>query len=75
MPSCGFHKICAFFQNEMDYMPGTAGLYRRKYCMDRPGGCARHMVYSAPGAEAVPGDLYPYQQDRARDIIAACPAV
>ncbi len=70
MPNCRFHKICAFFRNEMDYMPGTAGMYRKQYCMGRPAQCARCMVYTAQGPEAVPDNLFPYQQKRVEAILS-----
>ena len=69
MSNCPFRRVCAFYRNEMEYMPGTAGLYRRKYCGTRSAGCARHMIYRAAGAQAVPPDLFPYQQARAAEIL------
>ena len=70
MASCRFRRICAFFQNEMEYMPGTAGLYRDRYCHKASSKCARYAIFRAAGREAVPPDLFPYQHDRAVDILA-----
>jgi hypothetical protein len=68
--SCRFRRSCAFFRNEMEYMPGTAGLYREKYCRRARSKCARYAVYHALGPQAVPSDLFPYQHDRAEAILA-----
>jgi len=74
VPTCPFRRVCAFFRNEMAYMPGTTGLYRRKYCAGRCADCARHMVYQSAGLRAVPTDLFPYQQNRVASILAKRPS-
>ena len=70
MADCSLQRTCLFFQNEMDYMPGTAGLYRAKYCTGSPSDCARRIVHDALGSGRVPEDLFPYQETRGRGIVA-----
>ena len=65
MSDCEFRKGCLFFRNQMDNLPGTAGLYRQQYCHGRRHQCARHMVQRELGGAAVPKDLLPYHHDRA----------
>lgn len=67
---CPFRRVCAFFRNEMEFMPGTAGLYRHRYCRRGSAQCARFRLYQALGAEAVPHDLFPYDEDRADSILS-----
>jgi len=69
MSDCEFRKGCLFFRNQMDNLPGTAGLYRRQYCHGRRSECARHMVQRELGPSAVPNDLLPYHHDRARSVL------
>lgn len=68
--SCRFRRTCAFFQNEMEYMPGTSGLYRQKYCRQASSQCARYALYQALGPKAVPPDLFPYDHERAQEILS-----
>lgn len=71
MSDCEFRKDCLFFRNEMDNLPGTAGLYRRQYCHGRRSGCARFMVRRELGEQGVPRDLLPYHHDRASALLDA----
>jgi hypothetical protein len=50
--------------------PATAEMMKKTYCRTNNAECARWMVASARGKEAVPPDLFPNQTDRARAIIS-----
>jgi hypothetical protein len=71
MADCDCLAGCPFFNDQMKDMQGTAALLKKKYCLDEYATCARHMVKDALGKPAVPADLYPHMQDRARQILAA----
>jgi hypothetical protein len=51
-------------------MPSTARLIKLKYCNGDSSECARYMVCTGLGRERVPGDLFPNQGEKAREIIA-----
>ena len=71
MAECEILSTCPFFNDKMAHKPETAAAYKKKYCQDDNSICARYMVRKALGKPKVPGDLYPEQEDRAREIIAA----
>jgi hypothetical protein len=70
MTECECLSGCPFFNDKMKEKPATAQIYKKSYCL---GGenekCARHQVKVAIGKENVPGDLYPNQNDKAKEII------
>ena len=70
MASCRYRRACAFFRNDMEYMPGTSGLYRQRYCHKDSASCARYAIYKALGPEVVPPDLFPYQHNRVETVLA-----
>jgi len=53
----------------MANMPGMAEMLKTKYCKSEYENCARYMVFSALGKDAVPMDMFPNQQDRAQEMI------
>jgi hypothetical protein len=69
MPDCPKIEKCPFFNDKMAAKPGTAAMYKGRYCRDDNSQCARWMI-GAAGCQ-VPPDLYPNQADRAREFIAA----
>ena len=71
MAECEVLNTCPFFNDNMTNMPEAAARYKVKYCQDDSSTCARYMVFKALGKPKVPSDLYPNQEDRAREIIAA----
>jgi hypothetical protein len=70
MAECICLPTCAFFNDKMGNMPATAAMMKTRYCLGDSSQCARHMVFSVLGREAVPATLYPAQVDRAREILA-----
>ncbi|MCF7886154.1 MAG: hypothetical protein K9M80_06645 [Candidatus Marinimicrobia bacterium] len=71
MSECECLEGCPFFNDKMANMPGTAEMYKKKYCKGDFDNCARHMIFEKLGKPAVPGDLFPNNQDRAKRIISA----
>ncbi len=53
----------------MANMPATSVLYKHRYCKGENSRCARLHVLEEAGPEAVPGDLFPNQWERAAEII------
>ena len=71
MARCPFRRFCGFFLNQMENLPGTAGMYRQRFCLDKPSACARYAVYRNAGREQVPVDLLPFEHDRVETILKA----
>jgi hypothetical protein len=71
MAECEVLSGCVFFNDKMANMPGTSAGFKRQYCQGDNSTCARYMVLKALGKAKVPVDLFPNQEDRAREIIAA----
>jgi len=71
MAECEVLSTCIFFNDKMRDMPGTAAIYKKKYCQGDNSICARYMVFKALGKPKVPSDLFPNQDEKAREIIAA----
>lgn len=69
MPVCERLPKCAFFNDKMKDMPAMSELYKRQYCQDDFGVCARHRVAIALGADKVPADLFPNQASRVSVIV------
>lgn len=68
MARCELVDTCIFFNDRMGGDPSMNALYRVRYCRSSPKECARYMVFSALGREAVPPDLYPNDVLRAMRI-------
>lgn len=71
MADCECLAGCPFFNDRMEDMPSMAHIFKNRYCHGDNFSCARYMVFKELGKENVPVDLFPNQQDRAQDIIAA----
>ena len=69
MADCECLPKCPFFNDKMSSKPATAELMKKQYCRDDFESCARYMVFKKLGREAVPADLFPSQQERARKIL------
>jgi hypothetical protein len=69
MADCECLKGCPFFNDKMASRPATSEMYKNAYCRGSNVQCARYIVFSALGREAVPVDLFPNQVDRAYDVI------
>jgi hypothetical protein len=70
MAECVCLAGCLFFNDRMANMPATATMMKSRYCLADNSQCARFMVFSVLGREAVPATLYPAQVERARQILA-----
>jgi hypothetical protein len=70
LPDCERIDGCAFFNDTIRDMPSTSALLKRIYCMQDKSGCARHMVLSRLGGDAVPPNLYPNDAARALEILS-----
>lgn len=68
MADCELVSGCIFFNDMMSNMPSTSSVFKLMYCNDNFTGCARYVVRSEMGKEAVPADLFPNQIDRAHLI-------
>lgn len=70
MPTCKFVIDCnIFFNGKIIDMPNTASLMKEKYCNVQNSDCARFTVASALRIEAVPADLFPGNQKKAKALI------
>ena len=58
------------FNDKLAAMPSFAENLKTKYCHGDNTICARYIVFKALGQPKVPADLYPNQEDRAKQIIA-----
>lgn len=70
MSNCEFLPGCPFFNNKMKGMDSVKELMKKRYCMGEFSKCARYMVCTKSGKEAVPKNLFPNQQDRAAKLLA-----
>lgn len=71
MADCQCLTKCPFFNDKMANMPGTASMFKSKYCKNKFELCARFQVFQALGPGKSPADLFPTQIDRVPDIIKA----
>ncbi len=70
MANCECLAGCPFFNDKMPDTEGLGAMIKKKYCLGDNSNCARYMVFKKLGKAAVPVNLYPNMQDRAREIIA-----
>jgi hypothetical protein len=73
MADCECLPRCLFFNDKMAPMPALTDSYKKNYCHRDFASCARYMIFKARGREAVPGDLFPSQTDRAKALLATEP--
>lgn len=69
MADCELIAKCPFFNDKMAKMPKAAELLKNQYCRGDNAQCARYMVFKAKGRGAVPADLSPNRQDKAKQIL------
>ncbi len=69
MPRCEKLDKCPFFSDRMANMPAVADLMKREYCLGDKEACARYQVSNA--GIPVPGDLFPADSVRARQLIGS----
>lgn len=60
---------CPFFNDKLKDMPSMSNIYKRNYCKNEYKKCARYLVSTTIGKENVPLDLFPNQEERAKEII------
>jgi hypothetical protein len=71
MANCELIEKCLFFNDKMKDMPGTAEMFKKRYCKEDNSNCARHVVFKALGREKVPPNLFPNHLDEAKKLISA----
>lgn len=71
MADCECLPACPFFNDKMSNQPGTAEIFKKKFCRGDSEDCARHIVFKKLGKPNVPIDLFPNQKDRALELIGA----
>jgi len=69
MSQCELTETCIFFNDQMANMPSTSAVYKKIYCEKDFDTCGRYMIFKSIGRENVPKDLFPNQNDRAKEII------
>ena len=70
MAECPVLGKCPFFNDQMANMPSVTIWLKRKYCTSSDfSSCARYRIREAQGAAKVPPDLFPNEQDRAKEIL------
>lgn len=72
MADCERLGTCPFFASRMSNMPSVAELLKQSYCLGDKTLCARYQVASA--GFAVPPDLLPQDNERAREIMRHWPS-
>lgn len=70
MANCECLAGCPFFNDKMPDTEGLGAMIKKKYCQGDNSNCARYMIFKKLGKAAVPSNLYPNMQDRAREILA-----
>jgi hypothetical protein len=65
---CLRRPFCIFFTDKMPQKPAMPHL-KRTYCNGDNSHCARYLLCSA--GKPIPDDLYPDQEERAKQILAA----
>lgn len=71
MSDCQCLPRCPFFNDKMANKPAMANMYKKQYCQGDATDCARHILFTTLGKEAVPLDMYPNQKSRALEILKA----
>ena len=69
MIECLSLSTCPFFQDKLEKKPASAAVMKLHYCRKDSSNCARWIVASRFGKQAVPADLFPDQIERARAIV------
>lgn len=69
MADCQMLPGCIFFNDKMQNMPSTAGLFKERYCRGNAADCARYIVATRLGREKVPTDIFPNDRIRAERLV------
>lgn len=70
MAECELIDKCPFFNNNTGETEKITQM-QEKYCKTNNLNCARYLVVTAIGSEAVPSDLAPDQKTKAYEIISS----
>ena len=70
MAECECLPECLFFNNGMAGIPAAADMFNKKYCRGDFQQGARHRVFTSPGRDQVPDDLFRDNRERAEKIMA-----
>jgi hypothetical protein len=70
MADCECLAGCIFFNDKMPIDTGIGSMFKKNYCQGSSTNCARYLVFKKFGKGTVPGNLYPNQNERAKNIIA-----
>ena len=71
MSECEYIEGCVFFNETLKQKPSIAVMFEKNYCRGKFAECARFMVRTRVGPEAVPPDLFPNMTAKALELIAA----
>ena len=71
MAECELIKKCPFFINKIAGDSEKVSEMKEKYCKTNNLNCARFMIATALGSEAVPPDLAPDEKIKAYEIISS----
>lgn len=66
---CECLTTCPFFNDRMKNMPALSNILKARYCRGDWASCARCMIVQELGRDAVPGDLFPDETERAKEIL------
>lgn len=70
MAICEKFKKCPFYNDKMPCEIGIGAMFKQRYCEGDKTQCARYIVSTKCGPQAVDNSLYPNMMDRAKEIIA-----
>ena len=70
MSNCEYLDGCPFFNDQLDDMPSMANLFKTRYCHDNWKSCARYLMRTKLGAAHVLPNLWPNQENKARELIS-----
>lgn len=70
MTPCPKFRNCPYFQDQVPKAAHLATLTKLKYCMGEFTECARYRLAEDNPAAVIPGDLLPYEMNRAGSLSA-----
>jgi len=71
MAECELIDKCPFFNKQLVNKDDKIEELKEKYCKTNCLHCARYMIVTAVGKEAVPSDLAPDEKTKAYEIISS----
>lgn len=67
--NCALTRACPYFNGQADITNEVLVMYRARYCKGSTADCARYLVFTALGREAVPAELHPNDKLKALAIV------